>query len=228
VFVYRLKPRRADVGKVPGFPFVYFNPDPRLASKPFQVRFTDAIPLKLLPAEEYVPLPPLPDEVYRLATGPGLLDRDRPPSLAGPGMLALLAGPPLVCAVWYVAWRRRHPDAARLVRRRQSRAARRALRTLRSARRLPPPRRAARAAAALTQYLHERFELAAAEPTPAEAADVLRRAGCEDPLADGAARLVSACDAARFAPAVGVDGLAGEAARLILEVEARTWASDRS
>jgi hypothetical protein len=227
-FAYRLKPRRPDVSEVPGLPFVYFNPAIRQAEKAYQIAFTDPVPLSVRPAEEYVPLPPVPDAVYELATGPGVLARERPPGPPGPVVLSLLlASPPLACAAWYAVWRRRHPDASRRGRRRHSRAAQRSLKSLRGARRLAPPERAVRAAGAVTSYLRERFELSATEPTPAEAAQALRRAGCAPPLAEAASRFIAACDAARFAPAPGADGLAGEAARLILEVEAETWASRR-
>jgi hypothetical protein len=228
-FVYRLKPRSADVSAVPSLPFVYYNPLIRPASKGFQLNYTDPIPLKLLAAEEYVPLPALSDGVYQLAAGPGLVARDPLPQSPGLALLVtLIAVPPLACAGYYVAWRMRHPDAGRLVRRRRSRAAKQSLRLLRAARRMPMPQRAVHTADALTRYLHERFELAAAEPTPAEAAAALRRGGCAAALADATARFIAQCDAARFAPTADGATLDGTAVRLILDVEAETWDSRHS
>jgi hypothetical protein len=224
-FVYRLKARRADVSDVPEVPFVYLNPAIRPASKGFQICFTDAIPLKLQAAEAYISLPTLSDAVYTLADGPGLLapdPRSSPPSPVLPGFI--LAVPPTLCAAWYIAWCGRHPDAGRQLRRRRSRAAKESLRLLRAARWLPLPRRAGPTADALAHYLRERFELAAADPTPSEAAGALRKAGCAAPLADAAARFVAACDAARFTPTANGAALNGEAVRLILDVEADTWA----
>lgn len=225
LFTYRLKPRRADVAEVPALPFVYFNPAIRPASKGFQTRFTDAIPLSLLPAEMYAPLPPLPDEIYRPSARGGLFDRDRPPQPPGPLLpVLLIAGPPVACAAWYVAWRARYPDAARRNRRRRSRAAERSLKMLRGASRLAPPERAGHTAEAVNYYLHARFDLAAAEPTPAEAAAALRRAGRAE-LADQVARLMRACDASRFSPVADGVALTERAERLILDAEAETWES---
>lgn len=228
-FVYLLKPRRIDVSEIPGLPFVYFNPAIPPAGTGFQTSYTDEIPVKILSADEYSPLPALGDEVYHLETGPGVLARHRaaaPPTAMA--MALLIAGPPLVCGAWYVIWRRRHPDLARQVRRRHSQAARRSLRLLRQASRLPAPERANRTVDAVTAYLHDRFELASAQPTPAEAAESLRRAGCAAPVAIAAEKFMRACDAARYGPIADGERLAGDAARFILDVEAETWAFQRS
>jgi hypothetical protein len=224
-FVYELKPRRTDVTEVPGVPFVFYNPAIRPADKAFQVLYTDPIPLRVRPHEVFaVPLR-APEGAFQLATGPALFARRapwQPPGLAG-GLLLLLA-PPLLCAAWYVAWRRLYPDAARRAHLRRSRAARQALERLHRAARLPAGPRAARAAAVVAGYLHERVDLRAAEPTPAEAAAHLRRHGCADGLVEQASRFFESCDAARFRPAPPPDGpdLPEAAARLILAVEAAT------
>jgi hypothetical protein len=225
-FAYRLRPKRADVGEVPGVPFVFFDPEIRPASRGFQVRYTDPVPLRIRPAEEYRPLPPLPDEAFCLVTGPGLLARQSPWAPPGPVALGLaLLAPPLLCAGWYAAWCRVYPDAARRARRRRSRAARRALAELRRTGPAPEGGEGARVAAVVARYLRERFDFEVAEPTPAEAAAALGRAGCGDDLAGEAARLFRACDAARFV--AGGDGgmprLPAEAAQLILAVEEATW-----
>jgi hypothetical protein len=228
-FVYRLKVRRDDVTEIPALGFVYYDPAIRPSKRGFQIAFTDAIPLTLRPAESYVPAPLLPPELYRMDGGQELLAHPRSPLLPRSLLITLLlAGPPLVCAGWYGVWRSRHPDAARLTRRRRSRAARESLKRLRNARRLPLPQRADATAAALTGYLHERFELTTAEPTPAEAAAALRQAGCPIDLADGASRFVTHSDAARFAPEADGVTLIDEAVRLIAALEEGTWESLRS
>jgi hypothetical protein len=228
-FVYYLKPRRADVNEVPSMAFVYFNPLIRPASKGFQITFTDAVPLRIRAAEEYAALPAVPEEIYQLATGQDLLSRTRLPEPLGfVGQALLVAAPPLLCTGWYVSWRVAYPDAARRARRQRSQAAKRSLKLLRASRRLPRSTRAGHVAEALTAYLRERFQLSAAEPTPAEAAATLRRAGCTPTLADAAARFFAACDAARYGPAVDGEALGGDAVRLILDVEAQTWAAHSS
>jgi hypothetical protein len=225
VFTFRLKPRRADVSEVPGLPFVYYKPSIPHASKAFQTCYTEAVALTLSPAEKYAPLPSLPDEIYFPSARAGLLARDRPPEPPGPVVVSLLiVGPPLLCGAWYAAWRSLYPDAARRTRRRRSRAAEQSLKMLRAACRLPPPQRANCAAEAVTCYLHARFDLTAAEPTPTEAAEALRRVGRSD-LADGFAGLVKACDAARFAPVADGVALTEQAELLILDAEAETWTS---
>jgi hypothetical protein len=224
-FLYRLKPKGTDVTEIPSLPFVYFNPDIRPANRAFQVVYTDAIPLRVKPHQAVaVPLQ-APASAFQLATGPGLLARQaawRPPGAAVTTLLAL--APPLLCAAWYAAWRRRYPDAARQARQRRSRAARMALEQLRAAGGLPPDQRAERAAGAVAAYLRERLDLAAAEPTPAETARHLRRKGCSAELTERAAGFFRSCDAARFLPAPPPDGPDPAAAgtQLILAVEAET------
>jgi hypothetical protein len=228
-FIYRLKPRRVDVVEIPALPFVYFNPLIRPAIKGFQISYTDAIPLKIMAPEEYVPLPALSVGVYQLATGPAVFahhDRLHPPGIAT--LVLFIVGPPLLCGAYYLVWRIRHPDAGRKIRKRRSRAADESLRQLRNARRLPMPQRASQTADALTRYLHDRFDLAVVDPTPAEAAGAMRRAGCGVSLAVATARVIAACDAVRFAPAADGATLNGEAERLILDVEAETWSSHHS
>ena len=114
------------------------------------------------------------------------------------------------------------------------------MQALRGAGRLPPVQQAAQAAAVVAEYLRARFDAPAEEPTPAEAAACLGRAGCPPALAEQAAAFFRACDAARFAPdrgdrsAIGrrlaerVADLPADAARFILAVEAETWSASRS
>jgi hypothetical protein len=229
-FVYRLKPRSIAVREVPGLPFTYYNPDIPFPTRRFQVDYTEPIPLTVRRVEA-VPVPiDAADVTYELATGPTVLARESPWALPSVPVLLLLAlSPPLACAAWYIAWKRLYPDAARLARRRRSRAASQALQALRRGRpgRLTPEQRAALAARTVADYLHQRFDLAPAEPTPDETADHLKGASCSSGLIERAANFFRACDAARFLPdeAAASTDLPAEAVQLILAVEEESWAS---
>jgi hypothetical protein len=228
-FDYRLKPRRAAVKEVPGLPFVYYDPDLRPAARAFQVLYTDPIQLRVRPRSAVaVPLQ-APAGAQRLEPAVDVLARAaRWPTLGPAALAAIILLPPLGCLVWYWYWRRLNPDDARLAHRRRSRAARRALQHLAGLGRTPPERRAVLVPAAVTGYLHERLDLAAAEPTPAEAREHLVRRGCPEALAAQAADFYQAADKARFVPGTA-DGsdLPALAEQFILAVEAATcpWES---
>jgi hypothetical protein len=75
-------------------------------------------------------------------------------------------------------------------------------------------------AGAVADYLRERFDLAAAEPTPTEAEALLLARGCPAGLAEKAALLLRACSAARFPPApIEETDLVEQARAFILLVE---------
>jgi hypothetical protein len=229
-FRYRLRPRSVAVQEVPGYPFVFYNPDVAVPARRFQTLFTDPIPLQVRPRAALQTALAAPESAFQLISGDALLARQRPWTPPGPWVfLILFLLPPLACAGWYLVWRRLYPDAARAARQRRSRAARLALRVLRS---IPPAGAAggSRAAAVVTDYLRQRLDLAVAEPTPGEAAQALSRAGCSPGLVFQALRFFHACDTARFVPeAPPPDRPFAEAARrLILAVEAETWALSRS
>ena len=223
-FVYRLKPRRADVTEVPSLPFVYFNPYLLTASKRFQVLYTDPIPLHVVPHESVqVPLQ-APEDTFVLATGPGLLER---PTTWTPGLgttALLLLTPPALCVVWYVYWRQMYPDAARLASRRRSRAARQALALLEMARRLDTTERAERTAAVVADYLRDRLELTIAEPTPREIAELFEQRSGSPALTAQAVAFFEACDSARFLPPNDSErtDLTALAVQFVLAVEEQT------
>jgi hypothetical protein len=230
-FVYRLQPKRMDVTSVPGVPFVFFNPEIQYPRKGFQVAYTEAIPLTVAPAPVFVVPVTAPERIFAIASGSPLLEQ-RSPSTA-PGLLivgVLLLAPPMLCAAWYLGWKRLYPDAARLAQQRRSVAARRALQALRGTDRLPPPQRSARVAAVVADYLRARLDAPAEEPTPVEAAACLQRGGCSPALAEQAAGFFRSCDAARFGPegAPIHHDLPAEAAHIILAVEAETWSTSQS
>lgn len=200
-WVYRLRPRAAGVAEVPGLPFVFYNPDVRPAGRGFQVIWTDPLPLRVATAERHAPPVEAARAALAVVTGERVL-RARP-AWGQPGVaLALLglAGPPCGCLAWYLAWRRRYPDAARLAREHRSRAARHALRSLEAARRQRGRPCAEAVAAALGGYLRERFEFPGVEPGPDEAIAWLAARGVEPVAAERAGRLLDACAEGRFQP----------------------------
>ena len=240
-FVYRLHPK-SGVTAVPGIPFVFYNPEIQYPRKGFQVAYTDPIALTVKPPEVYVFPLSGPEALFSCAGGPAVTATEGRWAPPGPwSVAALTSAPPLLCLFWYLGWRRLYPDAALRARRRRSLAARCALQALHGAGRLPSIQQAARIAAVAADYLRGRFDAPAEEPTPAEAAACLRRAGCSSALAEQAAALFRDCDAARFAPLTptplpsgergrgeGVPDLPAAAVRFILAVEAETWSTPRS
>lgn len=230
-FVYRLKPRRIDVSAIPSLPFVYFNPYLLTASKAFQVIYTDAIPLHVLPHESVQVPVRGPESAFELDMGPEMFERRtswKPPGIAA--IVALLLTPALLCAAWYVWWRRMYPDAAKQAAQRRSRAARKALRLLNSARRLDAEACAERATALVADYLQQRLDLTVAEPTPPEVAALFELRHCSLALAEQAVRFFEACDRARFLPATATEhrDLPDSAIQFILAVEAETCPTARS
>ncbi len=230
-FVYRLRPLDESVTEVPRLPLVYYRP-----GQGYQTISAPAVRLTVRPrgavtaAQVEGALGPLPtpERLYQLAEGPDVLRSE--PSSVLPGLatvLALVLLPPALCAGWYGVWRWRNPEAIRLTQRRRSRAGQKALLALRPLSDHPPPEQARQAAAVLTEYVRQRFDLSPAEPTPAEVADRLERIGAPAELASAAARLLRACDAARFSPDGGNGAIdfGAEAARLIGELEAASCPS---
>jgi hypothetical protein len=214
---YRLTPRWAEVDEIPGFPFVFYNPDLQPPEKAFQVLYSDPIAIRQTPA--------------RTTFGPGDVDAleladssalNAEPPWPGPGHILWLAvglTPPLLGVVCCLVWRRLYPDAARAASRRRSRAARLALEAIRVASRLRGRERAERLTAVVVGYLRARVDLAPNEPSPEEVNVHLAERGFSDELAREAAALLALCAAARFAPADADEDLAGRARRVIQGIE---------
>jgi hypothetical protein len=226
-FAYRLKPRRPDVTEIPSVPFVYFDPTIQPENKGFQTPYTDEIPLTVTAPETVQPPPhPVPDLFLHTQADASVLARREPwspPSWAF--LAALLLVPPIGCVAWYLAWRRLYPNARQVVKQRRSRAANLALKQLERLPRGATEERAAHIAATVTQYLQQRLDFPAAEPTPAEAAAHLHTAGCPNTLTQRAEQFFRTCDAARFYPNASAVDLRSSAQQLILDLEAHTWAS---
>lgn len=235
-FRYRLKPLNAEVTEIPTVRFIYFKPGLLPKEKGYRSAYSESIPLVVKPRTEVQAtdvqgdgeLSRFPDAVLELAEGPAAVLR-REEWLALPGglttFLTLLVAPPFLCAGWYLVWRRLYPDAARLARQRRSRAAEIALRSLGQVGKADPDRAAQQFGTIMAEYLRGRWELPAAEPTPAEVADHLRRIGCPAELAERAGAFFSASNAARFAPGGGPshDTLRTTAVQLVLDLEGPPW-----
>jgi hypothetical protein len=230
-FVYRLRPKRLGITRIPALQFVYYDP----ALRRFQpARTRGSIALKVTPRREAVlpknatRVPPAPDRFYELATGEAVLSRSGHAGDAYPFLLAcLILVPPGLCAVWYGLWRRLHPEAGWRARRRRSRAAREALAALR---RVDAERAGERTASVLAGYLRQRLELKGAEPTPEEVSAHLGRAGVSAGVSGRVAGLFRACDAARFAPSppAEVAALTANACDLVQALEAELCAAQAS
>jgi hypothetical protein len=214
---YRLTPRWAEVDEIPGFPFVFYNPDLQPPERAFQVLYSDPIAIRQKPARTAIGPPDV--DALESADSSALSAKAAWP---GPGrVLWLVVGlaPPLLGVVCCLVWRRLYPDAARAAARRRSRAARLALEAIRVASRDRGRGRAERLTAALVGYLRTRIELAPNEPTPEEVSVHLVERGFSDELARETAALLALCAVARFAPAEAGDDLAGRARRVIQGIE---------
>ena len=216
-FVYGLKPRSRAVNRVPTLDFFYYNAalgEDKRFLKTTARGVTVAVTAVAPKPRTAVPLD-APDALFEVATGPHLLSGE--PFAPGPGAwVLLLLGIPALVLLWYVAWRRVYPDAARLTRIRRSRAARRATDAIRKAARNPDP--AGATAAAVLGYLRARFPLPVGAETPGEIGDALRAAGHRD---DGVVRFFRQCDAARYSPSSdNAVSLATEAVAVVGRLEA--------
>jgi hypothetical protein len=232
-FVYRLRPRSPAVRAIPSFPFVYFQPGMLPAAKGYMTRWAPSIDLRVRPRDEVkwsdveASRPPVsaPATVFEFVDGDQVIRREKPEAVPGAAVLSVIAiGPPLACLMWFMVWSRVYPNAARRARQRRSRAARLALKQIRAAARLPANEQIECVARVVADYLRQRFDLPAAEPTPAEVAAHLRRVALPEELADHAARFFAECATARFGP-VGPANLAAfrDAEPLILGLEDASW-----
>jgi hypothetical protein len=223
-FVYRLRPRDRSVNRLPSFDFVYRDTrvpsgDPLRNARATGIDITVTAPAPRPKKPEPPPVPlDEPEHLFRVTTGPAVLDRE--PFDPGPwAWAAALAAGPVMGLVWYLSWRRVFPDAARLAHLRRTRAARRALDAIRKAGRSADP--AGTIAAAVLGYLRARFPLPDGAETPPEIETGLRAVGLPEADATAAAGFFRRADAARFAPPTDTGvSLADEAAALIARLEA--------
>jgi hypothetical protein len=226
-FVYRLRPKHAGVKRTPELRFVYYDPMKGLY-QPARIR---GIPIKVTPRaqaavrKETTRVPQAPERFYELATGASVLARSGHAGEFYPLLLAcLVLAPPGICAAWYALRRRLHPEAGWRARRRRSRAAREALTALLT---VAGASIGERTASVLAGYLRQRLELNGAEPTPAEVAVHLGRAGISPGVTGRVAAFFRTCDAARFAPSPPHESaaLAADARALVHALEAELCTS---
>lgn len=216
---YRLTPRSSEVDEIPGFPFVFYNPDIRPAEKAFQVLYSDPIAIRQTPSRTTVGPADVDEEDLSLADSAALVAKV---SWPGPGPVAWIAAglaPPLMSVVCYLLGRRLYPDAVRAAARRRSRAARLALEAVRLASRGRGRGRAEQLTAAVVGYLRARVDLAPSEPTPEEVSVHMAERGFPEESIRETAALLALCAAARFAPADSNDDLVERARRVIQVVE---------
>jgi hypothetical protein len=239
-FHYELKPLRAGVRGIPAIRFDYYKPGIMPPEKGYRTTYALAIALEVKPTEA-VPLDEIPGVAvstpdfgssYEPVLDPDLvLRRDQPPPFPVAWVLgcALLA-PPLACALAYIIWARKDGGMAKRARR-QSAAARAALRALAaeqasnngSAHGERSSEEARRVSSILTEYLSQRWRWPASEMSPFEVAARLENEGCGSDLAGKAAGLLRACDAARFGPGAGNGDALPLAARELVKALEDEW-----
>jgi hypothetical protein len=231
-FVYRLKPKYAQVELLPSVPLIYYQPGLRPELLGYMTRYAPAIPLKVRPRGEVQPndivgsLASLrfPQSAYQFEETESRLLADQSPYFPSGGLLIGLAIlPPILCGAWYAAWRSMYPDAALKARRRRSRAAQLAIKNLKKMRSVPLPQQTEKLADLVVQFLQQRFDLPMNEPTRVETAAHL--AAMQIPLAiiDQTADFLRRCDSQRFQPDVVSAPLFSEAERLINALEEAAW-----
>ncbi len=207
-FVYRLRPKSADVKRIPALTLLFFAPEARR----FQSAYADEIAITVKPRGEIaaerldLKIVRAPARFQMMRPPEEVLRDDSPVPSPGLGTLAALVGaPPLLCLVWYRLWRWYFPGAAARRRRRHSRAARRALAYLRrQSGDLPNARSGA------LDYLRERVDFAPLEATPSEVVRHLSRLGIAKPTIARWAAFLRTCDRSRFAPVSNLPASRGE------------------
>jgi hypothetical protein len=221
-----LKPKSVNVKAIPSFPFVSFTPGLVPPERGYQIHRTASVPLVVRPRVAVHAAdvsgggeaPSIPETILEIAEGPALSHRGS--ALSPEALLTIaIAGfciPPLACLAWCIAWLRTHPDATRAARWQRSHAAQVALAELRR----PGDDAASQAAFAVSRYLRQRFDLPSVEPTPAEVAADLARAGCDAALAERIVAFFRACDAARYAHVPLAQRPEITARQLVLDLEA--------
>ncbi len=204
VFVYRFRPRSTHVDQIPPFRFIYFDPKRRFPPVTelkfaYPPLYTETISIKVLPPKTPPSAAPVPINVPPFAASTDGSDAILKRGLNGDwsllGELLALLLPPVIVIGWVMIWKRKYPDAARLSRLMRSRAARNAWAAL---------NRAADAlgvAAAVLDYLHERYDLPRSTNTPAEIRAYLSGLHFDEDRQQEVEAFFLECDALRFAPA---------------------------
>lgn len=218
LFVYRLKPKNVNVKTISGITLVYYNPS-IVGKKKFVTVPADPIDItvKSKPADPGPVVTPsaVPDSFYSRASSAEVLAPPLEPTGLGAGLLGVvLLGVPCVCLVGALILRRIYPAEPALLDRRRSRAAQQALAKIRGGSDSPW--------SVMCGYLRARFDYAAQDATPREAAKFLKRRGFALERCAQAEAFLQACDAVQFTgnATMPAKTLADEAARLIQALEA--------
>lgn len=198
---YRLRPRRAGITEIPGIPFTFHNPDVKPDAQSFQTLWSDAIPVKVTPAQVVsLPVEALPDMV-RLRSEADMRPRPRLSLTPTPFRLALtLLAPPLLFLAWLTAGRWLKSSGDQPTAWRSSRAASNARRAIREAARLSGRDQAERCHDALIAFLRERLKLSLAEPTAQEVGSFLANRLVPVEITEQIQRAIQDLDRERFAP----------------------------
>ena len=220
IFNYRLRPRRATVTSIPALTFPYYDRSlpqpPDKPDFPFRKARTDPITIRVRKAVR-PPAAVVPLEVPNFAAEPA-----RTTTVDWPAWVWWWAAatPPVLALGWCCVWRMLNPGGARLARRRRSRAARAAVKTLHSLARHPPADPGA-IVWCVSAYLAERYELPGLFRTPDDLTRRLREAGADPSTVTECEAFLKSADVARFAPAPEQtgDALVADAERLVHRLE---------
>ena len=203
VFVYLLRPKSTRVREVPEPRLSFYMPRSgyKTARRPPD---EEPIPLTVKPRPEVKPADlgltttDIPDRFYQIVAGDSVLANDHQVSYWSLGLLTAVGfGAPTVSWLALLLWQWLFPDSIGRHRRRRSRAARRAIQKLGAAR---GNCSALFLCNILTEYLSQRLDFHAVEPTPLELARFLERRGIAKQVGQQWAGLFRSFDEARFTP----------------------------
>jgi tetratricopeptide (TPR) repeat protein len=186
-FVWRLAPKRQNVKRIPALEFVYYHTAGATGFKAADGSRTIPIEVKPRRATLLTAPPEALAKFEHIVEGDTVLASEATPDSAWAG----LALPPAVCLAGFVLWRRLFPEATERLRRRRSRALKKALNQLNGA-------RAAEVRQVVVEYLRLNSPLTQGEPTPPDVEMALLQRGASAATAASAAELFQRCDEAQF------------------------------
>lgn len=194
VFVYRLRPKHANVTQIDGIKLVTYDPQSRGKNK-FIPDDAPAIAIRVTPrpdasAEVTAPTA-LPDSLYDGPHGAGIAaEATALVSVSAWTIAGVLLVPPLLCGGAVLFLRTLIPDRLTSQARHRSQAAHRAEASLRSGDAV---------GTIVCRYLEERLEFDVVDPTPTDVKLFLTRRGFAKQRCTQAETFFQACDAERFA-----------------------------
>jgi hypothetical protein len=219
-FRYRLRPRRANIRAIPGLAIAYYDPNlpqpPDRPDFPFRKARAEAIAIHIRKSEA-PPVRVIPLDVPDFAASPAV---DASVKIPGWAWWLAIVVPPVLAVGACIVWQIRNPVGARLARKRRSRAARSALKSLHGLSRQSNADPAA-VVVCLAAYLAERHNLPGLYLTPGELKNRMAEAGVDTATIEECQGFWRAADAVRFAPTplVSHEALIADAERLIRRQE---------